>query len=269
MLNEVIQAISLIDTYEALKDHREADAVHLDELRSMLNQYGLFHKIKDKIGESEAKATLWWPCVKLEESLWDSIRRFLTTYGYDPEWIYWKKGKAGLRGFDYIDGIPCLFDEILITFDGKERMKNPIPVRKDGKCGLVWPDGTATPVTPFKYDLLFREPHSDYVKYIAMMNDKYGIVDITGKEVIPCILDDIFARQDTDSFLPILKDGKWGIFPDIIASYILPKFDELDIQSEDYLRARIGTTWGWVTAEGDLSDDKTEAAFGSWAEEDK
>lgn len=268
MFNETIKAFPLIDIYEALKNPKKADAAHLDELRSMLNQYGLFHKIKDKIGESEAKATLWWPCVKLEESLWDSIRRFLDTYGYDPEWICWKNGKAGLRGFDYVDGIPCLFDEILITFDGKERMENPIPVRKNGKCGLVRPDGTATPVTPFKYDLLFREPQTNYVKYIAVMDGKFGIVDITGKEVIPCFLDDIFVRQDPDGFLPILKDGKWGILPEHNA-YILPKFDELDIQSEDYLRARIGATWGWVTEEGELTDDKSEAEFGSWAEEGK
>ena len=268
MFNEAIKAFSLIDIYEALKNHKKADAAHLDELRSMMNQYGLFHKIKEKIGESEAKATLWWPCVKLEESLWDSIRCFFDKYGYDPDWIQWKNGKAGLRGFDYVDGIPCLFDEILITFDGKERMEDPIPVRKDGKCGLVRPDGTATPVTPFKYDLLFREPHTDYVKYIAVTDGKYGIVDITGKEVIPCILDDIFERRDRDGFLPILRDGKWGIFPEHNA-YILPKFDEIDIQSEDYLRARIGTTWGWITEEGNLTDDKSEAEFGSWAEEGK
>ena len=164
--------------------------------------------------------------------------------------------------------IPCVFDEILITFDAKERKEYPIPVRKDGKCGLVKPDRAATPVTPFKYDLLFREPYTDYVKYIAVLDGKYGVVNTEGKEIIPCILDNIFQRQDTDGFLPVLKDGKWGIFTDC-EMFIYPKFDELAIRSEDYLRARIGSRWGWVTEKGNLSNNKRHAVFGSWYDDSK
>ena len=269
MFNESIQAHPLLDKYKALKEHKKtADKEHRELLHSMLDHYGMFHRIKQRIGESDIKGSLWWPCVQLEEFMWHSIRRFLQDYGYDPRWLIWRDGKAGLQGFNYNDGIPCEFDEILITYDGMERMEHPIPVRKDGKCGLVLPDGAGTQITPFKYDMLFREPYTDYVKYIAVVDGKYGIVNTEGKEVVPCILDDIFERQDTDGFIPVMKDGKWGIITDN-ETFIMPKFDELEIRSEDYLRARIGNRWGWVTEKGNLSNSRRYAAFGSWAEEGK
>ena len=265
MFDETIRAHSLIDVYEALKNHKTADEEHRELLLPMLNHYGMFHRIKQRIGEQDLKQSLWWPCVRLEESMWESIRLFLREYGYDSGWVVRKDGKAGLRGYDYNDGIPCEFDEILITFDGKERMERPIPVRKDGKCGLVMPDGAATQVSPFKYDLLFREPYAEFGQYIAVLDGKYGVVNLLGEEVIPCVLDDIFERRDPNGFLPILKDGKWGVYKDG-GEYVLPKFDELAIVSEDYLRARIGSRWGWVTENGKLSNNRQHAAFGSWAE---
>lgn len=269
MFNEEIHAFPLLDCYEALKRERKtSDKEHLAQLRKMLEHYGKFHKIMGIIETSGAKSSLWWPCVQLEESMWEAIRLHLLEYGYDPRWIQWKNGKYGLQGYEYNDGIPCEFDEILITYDGMERMEHPIPVRKDGKCGLVLPDGAGTQITPFKYDMLFREPNTAYVKYIAVVDDKYGIVNPDGKEIVPCILDGIFERQDTDGFIPVMKDGEWGICTDN-ETFIMPKFDELEIRSEDYLRARIGNRWGWVTQKGNLSNDKRYAAFGSWAEEGK
>ena len=264
MFNESIHAHSLIDVYERLKEHKKkADSTHLPLLHSMQEHYKDFHQIKSQIGQSSLKSSLWWMCIQLEESMWESIRLFQQEYGYDPRWIKRSNGRAGLKGFDGNETVPCLFDEILITFDGMERMESPIPVRKDGKCGLVRPDGTGTPVTPFKYDLLFREPYSYFVKYIAVLDGKFGVVNIKGEEIVPCILDDIFERQDTDGFLPVLKDGKWGICTDS-ETFIPPKFDQLDICSEDCLKARIGSRWGWVTENGDLTEDQRQAAIGSW-----
>ena len=263
MFNEKIHAFPLLDVYEKLKEYKKADKEHRERLRTMLNHYRMFHRIKERIAESDMKSSLWWPCEQLEESLWESIRMMLTEHGYDPRWIRWKDGKAGLNGFGYSEVLPCEFDEILITFDGEERMEHPIPVRKAGKCGLVNPDGIGSVVCPFQYDLLFREPYADHVNYIAIKNGKYGIVDTNGMEIIPCMMDVIFERQDIDGILPLLKDGKWGIYADG-DSYIIPKFDELLIQSEDYVRARIGDGWGWITFEGDLTQDQKKAFYGSW-----
>lgn len=263
MFNEKIHAFPLLDVYEKLKEYKKADKEHRERLLTMLNHYGMFHKIKEWIADNDSKSPLWRTCVQLEESLWQSIRMMLSEHGYDPRWIRRKDGKAGLNGFDNNEVLPCKFDEILITFDGEERMEHPIPVRMAGKCGLVNPDGIGSVVCPFQYDLLFREPYADHVNYIAIKNGKYGIVDTNGMEIIPCMMDVIFERQDIDGILPLLKDGKWGIYADG-DSYITPKFDELLIQSEDYIRARIGVEWGWITFEGDLTLDLEKAFYGSW-----
>ena len=263
MFNESIHANSLIDVYERLKEHKKnADSAHLRLLHAMQDHCRRFYHIRMEICQSNLMPLLYWKCIQLEESMAESMRCFHEEYGYDPKWTKRINGRAGLNGFDGDEAVPCLFDEILITFDGMERMEYPIPVRKDGKCGLVRPDGTGTPVTPFKYDLLFREPYSYFVKYIAVLDGKFGVVNIKGEEIVPCIMDDIFERHP-DGFLPVQNDVKWGICTDR-ETFIPPKFDQLYIRSEDYLMARIGSRWGWVTENGDLTEDQRQAAIGSW-----
>lgn len=171
MFNEKIHAFPLLDVYEKLKKYKRADKGHRERLRTMLNHYGMSHKIKEWIADNDSKSPLWRTCVQLEESLWESIRMMLSEHGYDPSWIRWKGGKAGM--------------------------------------------------------------------------------------------DVIFERQDPEGILPLLKDGKWGVFDDS-DSYIAPKYDELLIQSEEYIRARIGDEWGWITFEGDLTLDQEMAFYGSW-----
>ncbi len=159
--------------------------------------------------------------------------------------------------------VPDGFDEIVITYDGRERMKLPIPVRKDGKCCLLETDGSGKVLSVCEYDLLFREPFVEWVNYIAIKDGKYGILDINGREVVPCVMDAIYERQDPDGILPLEKDGLLGIYADS-EDYIFPRFDELEILSEDYLRVRLGDEWGWLAADGSLTTDKSKAFYGSW-----
>ena len=164
--------------------------------------------------------------------------------------------------------VPDGFDEIVITYDGRERMELPIPVRKDGKCCLIATDGSGKVLSECKYDLLFREPFVEWVNYIALKDGKYGILDIDGREVVPCVMDAIYERQDPDGVLPLEKDGLWGIYADDEA-YIYPRFDELEIYSEDYIRVRSGDLWGWLDAAGNLTTDKSQAFYGSWYDAEK
>ena len=250
--------------YERLKQERKkCRGEDIFILRRMLDHYGQFHAIKKRIEQSSISTQLWWPCVRLEEEMWEAIRRHLIKKGYDRAWIREKDGMFGLKGYAYNDGIPCEYDEILLTYDALERMENPIPVRKDGKCGLVLPDGIGTPVTPFKYDLLFRKPHSEIVKYIAILDGKYGILTTDGNEAVPCEMDCIYDSIDPDGVLPLRRDGKWGFYEEA-GEYIAPQFDELSIHSEDYLRVRINETWGWVAGDGTFTKNKDEACYGSW-----
>lgn len=267
MDSEVHQTFQpVIDIYDRLKKkHKTSSEEDLFRLRKMLDIYGQFHAIKQRIEKSTLTQSLWWPCVRLEEDIWESIRRHLNEKGYDPDWIREKDGLFGLEGYAYNDGLPCEYEEIFITFDGLERMENPIPVRKEGRCGLVKPDGIGTPVTPFQYDILFRKPHSEYVKYIAVRDGKYGILKPDGSEVVPCQMDCIYDSLDTDGILPILRDGKWGFVVET-GGFVEPKFDELMVRSEQHLRVRINDQWGWVDGDGQFTLDIDQACYGSWAD---
>ncbi|MGX8707906.1 MAG: hypothetical protein ACSW72_04040 [Bacteroidales bacterium] len=254
------------EVYEQLKAQRKWSAGEdLNVLRRLLDRFGQFRAIKQRIAQSTLKQTLWWPCVRLEEFMWEDIRRHLNEKGYDPAWIWEKDGLFGLEGYTYNDGLPCEYEEILITFDGLERMENPIPVRKNSRCGLVKPDGIGTPVSPFQYDLLFRKPYSEYVKYIAILDGKYGVLLPDGSEVVPCQMDCIYDSLDTHGLLPILRGGKWG-FMEEAGGFVEPKFDELMIRSEQYLRVRINDQWGWVDGDDQFTLDIDQACYGSWAD---
>ena len=107
MFNESILAHSLIDVYERLKEHKKKSGQRaLALLHRMQEHYKDFHQIRSQIGQIGLKSSLWWTCIRLEESMWESIRIFQQEYGYET--------------------VPCLFDETLITFDS---MEYPIPVR--------------------------------------------------------------------------------------------------------------------------------------------
>ena len=61
MFNEELHAFPLLDVYEKQKKFKKADKEHCERLHTMLNHYGMFHKIKERIGEYDMKSSLWWP----------------------------------------------------------------------------------------------------------------------------------------------------------------------------------------------------------------
>lgn len=245
------------DEFEACRNHRK----HLDSdkrplLQKYLNQYGTFRQIMRQIENSPLRPTQYWSCVRLQESLWSNVREFLDEYGYDDDWIYAKNGRVGLRGYPYNDGIPCQYDEILLTYDGNEQLEYPVAVRLNEKCGLVKADGIGTVVCPFEYDLLFREPFTDEVRYIACKDGKYGIINIAGKEEVPCVMDCIYKSVFPNSPMPLLKDGKWGIYYG--SRQVQPEYDELLITDDKHIRVRLGNQWGWISFEGEFTTEAEE-----------
>ena len=42
-------------------------------------------------------------------------------------------------------------------------------------------------------------------------NEKYGLINLSGKEVLPCEYDEIIAIEGIENALKILKDGKYGV----------------------------------------------------------
>lgn len=243
------------------KERRLCAGEDLETLRRLLERYGQFRAIKARILQRSLKASLLWPCVQLDAFMWEDIKRHQTKKGFDPEWIQERNGRFGLKGYAYNDGIPCEYEEVNLTYDGLERMVFPIPVRRGGKYGLVLADGIGTPVTEFRYDFLFRVPFTEYVKYVALCDGKYGLVGTDGSEVVPCQMDGIYDYPALgDRILPVCKGDKWGFYYEPY-DFVEPRFDELVFPYDDYFRARMNGQWGWVADDGRFTKDKSMAYF--------
>ena len=238
-----------------------------DSIARRIEQYGKIRDIQHTVKRIGAESALWWPCVQLEASLWENVKDWLRRKGYSREWIFNRDGKFGLEGFDYKCALPAAYDEIIITFDHEEKLDKPVPVRVGNKCTLVEPFTDGKAVIDFKYDFIFREPFGDYNNYIVRNDGLYGIIDSTGEEKVPCVMDEIYLRTNPDGCLYLQKDGKWGLCND--RSFAPPVFDEIISESDEYTRARIGKKEGWIDMYGELTEDKDKADFGEWDEEGK
>ena len=76
-------------------------------------------------------------------------------------------------------------------------------VRLNGKWGFV--DTTGSEVIPCKYDYAYGF-FEGFAK--VELDDKWGFIDTTGREVIPCIYN--FVGSFEDGFALVRLNGKWG-----------------------------------------------------------
>ena len=89
---------------------------------------------------------------------------------------------------------------------------NRLKVSLDGKCGLI--DTSGNEITEIKYDLI--EPFAEDGYFKVRHNLKWGIIDMIGKEVIPCIYEDEaieWHRAYGDNLLAQVKTKNgWFLF---------------------------------------------------------
>ena len=63
---------------------------------------------------------------------------------------------------------------------------------------------------------------------------KYGMIDISGKEILPCEYDDLYALNNTDNSILVVKDGKIGLVDSTGKKIIDPQYKEIRGLGEDY-----------------------------------
>ena len=142
-----------------------------------------------------------------------------------------------------------------------------VPVRKGNKYALYEMDGNGTLLTGFVYDRMFRYFGGYMSNFVVVQNGKKGLISQCGKTIIPCEMDEIYEKIDSDGIVPFRKGDKWGMaFGTICAQ---PVFDELYISSEEYARGRIGEEWFWVDSKGNPTANREERFFGSWYDMNK
>ena len=142
-----------------------------------------------------------------------------------------------------------------------------VPVRKGNKYALCEMDGNGTLLTGFVYDRMFRYFGGYMSNFVVVQDGKKGLISQLGKTIIPCEMDEIYEKIDSDGIVSFKKDGKWGMAFGTICTQ--PVFDELYISSEEYARGRIGEEWLWIDSNGNPTANREERFFGSWYDMNK
>lgn len=96
-----------------------------------------------------------------------------------------------------------------------------------------------------------------------------GVADADGVILVPEIMDEI----ETDTYcnevfsLKLRKGDKYGLL-DYRGIYIEPKFDQLEVPVEGWVKVFNGERWGWIDIDGNFTDDESQAEFGCWIEDE-
>lgn len=191
--------------------------------------------------------------------------------------VFEENGKKGLKSATgkllvpaLYDAFPELYDDTIYRGWGYNWC---CPVVVGRKYGLVQyacakNRNQSTLITPCKYDIIFRYFGLWQSYFVCQMNGKYGLLEPhKGGEVIPCLQDEIYAAEDFDGIVAFKRDGKYGLYsPGHCTDAI---FEDVKLQSEDYVVATIGKTFGYIDKSGNLTHFRQEAFFGSWNDLDK
>jgi hypothetical protein len=172
--------------------------------------------------------------------------------------FYWDVGKVcinGKWGLVDISGkeiTPLVYDEI----KGPE---DPI-VKLNGKYGYI-NRKTGELLTPIKYDhadrwtqnLKLRDDNSDNKDLAQVqLDEKWGCINIHGKEVVPLKYDKIVIHQGEDPCVAVCFDGKWG-FTDSAGTEIAPcEYDGINPFREHRACVKKNGKYGFIDDKGAL-----------------
>ncbi|MCS6956106.1 MAG: WG repeat-containing protein [Candidatus Calescibacterium sp.] len=115
-----------------------------------------------------------------------------------------------------------------------------IVVEKDIFLGVV--DFSGKEILPCRFDEI--EFEREYIK--AQLEGKWGLYSLEGKEILPCRFDEIeFERE----YIKAQLEGKWGLYS-FEGKEILPcRFDNIWIYS-NFIKLRLDGKWGLYNLEG-------------------
>lgn len=189
-------------------------------------------------------------------------------------------GQDGLTGLVTLDGkvFPAIFDEISVC-------DAYVWATHEGTEGYLCTDGSFRPGYPDDdddqlaarmrwesqslpgYDRVYRYMQVEPPLFVCERNGQKGVIDQKGREIIPCVQDEICEQADTDGVIPFIAKGKWGLCHFGVCTKAV--FDHVIIRSEEYCQVVLDGETGWVDSEGRFTRNPEEAWFGSWLDADK
>lgn len=189
--------------------------------------------------------------------------------------IFTENGKVGLKTISDDILIPAEFDSISEVYDRTDQRwgMQPVcyPIVKDAKAGLYMicsrmREGRL--LTKIWYDKIYRYYSLWVPYYVCIRGGKLGLLDTyMAREVIPCEMEEIYESLDFDGSVVFRKGDKYGLMFGNIATQ--PAYDDIILQSEDFARVLRNDKWYWINENGEETENKQEAFFGSWYDSSK
>lgn len=179
-----------------------------------------------------------------------------------------KDGKTGYADANGRIIIPCKYgDKEISSFYGK----GPILVQENGKLRLVDEKTGETVATCNTAATHFRRSGFSNGMAVVVENGKWGLIDNTGKLLVPCIYEEIeFGMQIFKGELTAAKkNGKWG-FIDKTGKVIIPfEYDEIaTVIDSNRCIEKMGVSkngkWGMINMNGQLEIPCKFDSFDGW-----
>ncbi|MBQ2573059.1 MAG: WG repeat-containing protein [Bacteroidales bacterium] len=138
-----------------------------------------------------------------------------------------ENGKKGVKNFDGSIIVPANYDDIAYTYGRRVPKDYPYVAIRDGKMGLVVPDGKGTELTDFVYDNIdmFSSIPYGWLWFQKDGSKQFGIMTIDGKEVMPCKLDSYFAEIQN---IFIDSGDRHGLLQAGIGMLVEPIYDDIE-----------------------------------------
>lgn len=143
-------------------------------------------------------------------------------------------GENGRKGVKSQSGniiVPANYDEIAYTYN-YDWFRNDFPyiVSRDGKFGLVAPDGKGTEITSLVYDDIALGKESSCLLYRKDGSKRFGILASNGREITPCNLDSYSESGQTVYFHSGEHQGLWQM---AIGVLLQPVYDDIQFSEPD------------------------------------
>ena len=159
-------------------------------------------------------------------------------------------------------------EEVSIKQDEKTSIKynELIKIKKAGKIGFKNLEGNV--IVPYKYDYTFiNKNRKRYaVVFIGKLKrnkrspkkGKYGLIDSTGQEVIPCKYEKIIF--DKDDCYAVKYNEKWGLINTQGIEVISIGYDNINIIDKDFIGVKKYNKWSFINyEEKQISANKYDA----------
>ncbi len=133
-----------------------------------------------------------------------------------------------------------------IKYDSIGQLSGYFIVTIDDKKGLL--DDTGKEILPVEYDSIYRFSKAGFAK--VQKNGKWGFVNGKGELVIPLQYDDAISFPFYEHLAAVKKNNKWGFIDEAGKTIIDFQFDDALPFSEELAAVKKGNKWGYIDKTG-------------------